>query len=296
LLAVVSSLLSLSDPVDFEVVVVDNGSTDDGVLAVSRLRDERLRIVAEPRLGLSYARSAGVRSSRAETVVFVDDDNYLSASYLSLAEEVMAANPAAAAAGGVAEPVSDDPLPAWFDGFSQFYGCGPQGSSPGVLPPASFLRGAGLVIRRRSWNEFENARGGLGLTDRKGSSLSTGGDAELCFALQLLGYDLVYDPRLSLRHEMTAGRLCLSYLGRLAFHNGRASAVLDAYVGALIGWRPRSWKRALMHELRPSLAPASPLSVMCGLGWRFGRLREIAKLRDRYGALPELVSPRGSAT
>jgi hypothetical protein len=51
------------------------------VSSLLSLRDDRLRIVAEPRLGFSHPRSAEVRSSCAEIVVFVDEDNYLSDSY-----------------------------------------------------------------------------------------------------------------------------------------------------------------------------------------------------------------------
>jgi hypothetical protein len=125
------------------------------------------------------------------------------------------------------------------------------------------------------------------LTGRQGAALTTGDDAEICFALQLLGWELVYDDRLCLQHEMSPSRLNRGYLTRLAYQNGRASAVLDAYVAALIGWRPRPWKRALIREIVPAFSGVpSGLSLACSAAWRAGRIRQIATMRSRYGALP----------
>ena len=67
----------------FEVVVVDNASTDDtGVVAredvaAGRLRDRgvEVRVIAEPRQGLTLARIAGVKGARSDAVCFLDDDN-----------------------------------------------------------------------------------------------------------------------------------------------------------------------------------------------------------------------------
>ena len=62
---------------DFEVVVVDNGSTDETAdylaewAAVSPLR---CRVVVEPCVGLSHARNAGVAVARGQVVLFIDDD------------------------------------------------------------------------------------------------------------------------------------------------------------------------------------------------------------------------------
>src|SRR5690606_11159031 len=67
----------------YEVIVVDNNSSPP--LAIEELRKERemtLRLVREPRQGLSYARIAGIREARGGLFVFVDDDNFLDGKYL----------------------------------------------------------------------------------------------------------------------------------------------------------------------------------------------------------------------
>src|ERR1700731_3398055 len=74
----------------FEVVVVDNNSTDDTATAVSddastavlRARGIECRVVRETRQGETFARIAGVLAARAPLVCFLDDDNLPAADYL----------------------------------------------------------------------------------------------------------------------------------------------------------------------------------------------------------------------
>ena len=68
-----------------------------------------------------------------------------------------------------------------------------------------------------------------GLADRTGTSISSGGDSELCLALRLAGWRLSYDPRLRLRHYLPSSRLEWDYLRRLRRAFGASSVVLDAY-------------------------------------------------------------------
>lgn len=86
----------------YEIVVVDNGSTD----ATSRLASELgARVVSEPRAGLANARQAGLLAAQGEYLFYVDADTRLPASW-------------AADAVGLFE--ADDNLAALSSGF-QFY-------------------------------------------------------------------------------------------------------------------------------------------------------------------------------
>jgi glycosyltransferase involved in cell wall biosynthesis len=60
----------------FEVIVVDNASTDDtaAVLEGFCSTDRRFRTELEPRLGLSCGKNAGIRLARAPLLLFTDDD------------------------------------------------------------------------------------------------------------------------------------------------------------------------------------------------------------------------------
>ncbi len=59
---------------DYEVIVVNDGSTDDTAAVLARFGD-RIRVLTQANRGLSAARNAGVRASTGEYVAFLDDDD-----------------------------------------------------------------------------------------------------------------------------------------------------------------------------------------------------------------------------
>jgi hypothetical protein len=74
---------------DHELVVVDDGSTDDTPTVLATLDHPRLRVVRRPNGGLSKARNTGIAAARGRWIVFIDDDDRAEpgwlASFLTLA-------------------------------------------------------------------------------------------------------------------------------------------------------------------------------------------------------------------
>ena len=62
---------------DIEVIVVDDGSTDDTQSIVSGLSDCRLKVLRQANSGVSAARNAGLAAARAPYVFFLDADDLL---------------------------------------------------------------------------------------------------------------------------------------------------------------------------------------------------------------------------
>jgi len=61
---------------DFELIVVDDGSTDDTVARLQTLSDARIRLLPLPaNSGGSRARNEGLRAARADLVAFLDSDD-----------------------------------------------------------------------------------------------------------------------------------------------------------------------------------------------------------------------------
>lgn len=61
---------------DFELIIVNDGSTDKSLRVVSRIKDSRIKIVNKTNGGVSSARNAGVDIAANEWICFLDADDY----------------------------------------------------------------------------------------------------------------------------------------------------------------------------------------------------------------------------
>lgn len=220
--------------VRWEVIVIDNGSSDNTAALAREIwpaeMAHRLRVVTEPKLGLSHARARGFAESAFEIVSLIDDDNWACPDWVGLISEIMGARPEVGALGGYCEAAFEAPPPAWFKDFSRSYAVGEMAPAAGdVTWTRGYLFGAGLTIRKSAWDSLRQAGYKPMLSDRSGKALTSGGDEELCKALRLAGWTLYYDPRLRLQHFIPSGRMKWEYLRGLRRGFGIASVTLDAY-------------------------------------------------------------------
>lgn len=89
--SIAQSLKSVLDQTytNFEIVVVDDGSTDKSVEVVKNIGDERIQLLSQPNAGPSKARNTGVKNSKGDWIVFLDADDELLPEALSIFTEII---------------------------------------------------------------------------------------------------------------------------------------------------------------------------------------------------------------
>jgi glycosyltransferase involved in cell wall biosynthesis len=223
------SVLAGHEGVRYEVVVVDNNSTDGTRQVVESLiarGHTNLRYLFEERQGVSYARNTGIRAARAPIVAFFDDDVRLSPGGLAMIKRAFDEHPEVDFVGGKVLPEQDLCFPRWLTrdhwsplaiqeyGEAQFY----------VDPRRPVcLISANLACRRAVFERIGYFSPALQLIkDTPGSTE----DHELILRLWAAGMKGLYLPDLVAITPVPPDRLTKAYHRRWHSGHGRRYALM----------------------------------------------------------------------
>ena len=273
----------------FEVILVDNNSTPEiGHHDFPSAQDLDVKIIREPRQGLVFARIAGIKESRAELIVFVDDDNYLAPDYFSKALEIAEREAEIGIFGGISHASLEIEVGRLKQKLLPNLGIRDYGSEPitsyeqhwGEWEPI----GAGMVTRREVAEAFvtfvdqEAIAGDLG---RKGKDLMSCEDSLFARIANHEGYANSYQPELSLHHFMKKERLSFPYFWKLIKGLGRSHVRLEQALG-----RADKLEQIPVGKLLPLLTyrlGQDGLSGAIRWAWDLGFREEMKKLEAEKG-------------
>ena len=247
--AVLDGLLQQTGTADvsWEVLVVDNHSTDETAAVVRRYQRQwpstmPLRYCFEPNQGAAYARHRAIQSAHSELIGFLDDDNLPAHNWVAAAYRFAQRHPQVGAYGSQIQGKFDGPLPSDFNRIQSFFALTQRGETPHpyrswkkVLPPS-----AGLVVRRQAW--LHHVPEQLMLTGRHDNHMLTGEDLEAISYIQQSRWEVWHNPAMKLQHHIPQWRLQREYL--LPFFRGIG---LSRHVTRMLG--VPVWQRPVMVGL-----------------------------------------------
>lgn len=239
----------LPDSSEWEVLVVDNNSSDQTRQVVEEFseRNQRIRYLFEPRTGKSHALNSGIRHARGEVLAFVDDDVRIDPSWLhhltaSLSDSRWVG------AGGRTLVRQRMTLPSWFS-FEDFGSivCAhfDLGNQPLELARPPY--GANMAFRKSMFDKYGGFRTDLGPSPHKHIP-RCGEDTEFGRRLLAAGEHIRYEPSAIVYHPVPATRLQQDYLLSFWFDHGRAAARKNDETLAMWGVK-RDYLSILKHAL-----------------------------------------------
>lgn len=205
----------------WELLLIDNASE----IPLDRNWDlswhPRARHIREEMLGLTPARMRGIREARGSLLVFVDDDNILNADYLERALTIERDYPFLGAWGGQIDPVFESPPPEWTRKYWKMLAIRDLDRDiwSNLTDFSTTPCGAGMCIRGNVAREYVHVVGkdrSRVAFDRRGASLSSGGDSDLALTACDVGLGTGLFRSLRLKHLIPDGRLELEYLAKLS--------------------------------------------------------------------------------
>ena len=223
-----ASLSALKPDGPWEVIVVDNNSSDDTravVEAASAAFPVPLRYLFEREQGRSPALNAGIRAATGSIVVTTDDDVRVEPDWLSTAGDALR-RLRCDYVGGRVLPIWGAPRPAWLPDHGGKHWAvialldyGPDPIEFGARVPL----GVNMAFRRSAFD-----RAGLfdPHTGRKAGTLLGQEVREWCIRARAAGVRGFYAPELSLRHIIPASRLNKAYFRRWFYWRGISRAML----------------------------------------------------------------------
>jgi glycosyltransferase involved in cell wall biosynthesis len=233
-------------PLAWEVIVVDNNSTDGTAAVVEAIRaqwprDVPLRYTFEPQQGASFARQHAIQMARSPLVGFLDDDNIPSPIWVVNAYKFGHTHPEAAAYGSRIQGDFEVSPPPHFERIAALLALTERGSQPLIYNPAQKVLppGAGLVVKRQVW--LDTVPPVLSLGEAIGDR-AAGEDLEVVLYMQRQGWEIWYNPAMRVSHKIPAHRLQRDYLIRLCRGIG-----LSRHRTRMLSVSP--WQRPLMTPL-----------------------------------------------
>lgn len=232
----------------YEIVLVDNNCTDNTRSEVERFCADfpavRLHYHVETNQGLSHARNRGIKESKGDLLVYVDDDATVNPEYLATYADWFASHPETDAAGGPIIPHYETGAePKWMTYFIKRLLTGYLyfGNKPGPFPGKNYPGGGNAAYRSSVFEKVGLYNVELG---RNGNNLGGGEEKDIFDKMSRSGMQFTYLPDAILYHSIPGYKLEPDYFNRLTQGIGQSERARTLKIGR------KSYRKRLISEFK----------------------------------------------
>ncbi len=249
----------------FEILVVDNGSTDATSEVcrdvMARHPEIATRYVREPRGGLSNARNRGIAEARGDIVAFLDDDAAAETAWLTNVD-TMFVDHDVDAVGGKVLPVFEESRPSWLHPGLDFLVTSLDLGDEVVEfnYPRNGPCGTNMAFKRSVFDEIGHFDTALG---RNQGSLIGAEETGIFIRMRQKGMRFVYASQCVVQHHVPKGRATKRYIRRRSYYQGISAARLSlAY---------STFTNSVLHGIRTFLSGVKEGDRRCASARRHGK-------------------------
>jgi glycosyltransferase involved in cell wall biosynthesis len=280
--AIISLVQQSLDAQQYEIIVVDNASTDNTAVLVQSFQAEytnhNIILLHEARQGLSYARNRAWQQANGKFVAYLDDDAKASAHWLKDALHLFdTVEPTPICLGGPAYPFYTTAKPNW---FQDDYEIRSWGSETRFLETGEAFAGLNMIWQKEILEQYGGFDVNLGVI---GNHLFLGEESALFKTIwqETNCAIFYYSPALAIQHWVPATKMSVWYKLKRPFVSGQTWH--NRYRAKNVGDRLKITGQLLWHSLKMVLV--SLIRFKQYAYWQNWLIEEWTPVMRRIGAV-----------
>jgi len=214
---------------DVELIVVDNGSTDDTAEIVDRFQSSciaKVNYVCEKKSGLSNARNRGILEASKDIVAFADDDIYFDRNWVKALLKIFDEHPEVSCVGGKSIPQFEATEPEWMnESIFKVYGSTNSGEKEKIMVFPEHPFGLNMAFRKSVFDKIGYFNPELG---RINNCLASNEEVEIFYRANKAGFIVYYTPMAIVFHRIPKDRVDKAWLIRRYYWQGRSDVILNS--------------------------------------------------------------------
>lgn len=207
----------------FEIIVINNNSSDGTEELCLKFHQDfpniNFQYHVETQQGLSFARNRGIKESKGDILIYLDDDAEAVKGYLQEYDTFFRQHPEAVAAGGKIIPCFEGKEPKWMSRITRALLGGEINLGEKIKPFKSGKYPGGGNSAYRSWafEKFGMFNTALG---RSGGSLVGSEEKDIYDRFRKEGLPFFYLPKAAILHHISASRFSKEHFKKLSYSIG----------------------------------------------------------------------------